>query len=330
LVEREKGVHLVNNRAAKVVIGVVSSVIAVIAVFSILRAGFAFWLYSYIGQWVTVRLGLDYYAAELLTVVLTTAVMFFVPGFGSLIISRRQRLVSAGLVVGGYLVMCGLVYTVGRNVYFNRVTGDPLRYYVDTPQGREFSFTPGFHPRYGIPFKPYTQAVVQEELRQMQLQEEKRRKAEVEEQRRAAEEQKQHEIAEQKRLAEEQRRQEEERLRAEADAQRQQELERQRLADETRRKEELEIQQREADAQRQHEQEMRRLEAQRQANEQARASERQKLEAEERAREREARQQQEEDKRRRDEESRRRKEETTRQIIGIGREAIEKIRRRPN
>ena len=319
-----------NNRTVKFVIATVSSVLAIIALLSVLRAGFAFWLYSHIGQWVTVRLGLDYYAAELLTVALTTAVMFMIPGFGSLIISRRKRLVSAALVIGGYLVMCALVYTVGRNVYFNRVTGEPLRYYADTPQGREFSFTPGFHPRYGIPFKPYTQAVVQEELRQMRLQEEKRRKAEAEEQRRAAEEQKQREIAEQKRLEAEQRRQEEERRRAEAEAQRQQELEQQRLADEARRKEELESQQREAEAQRQHEMALKSLEAQRQADERASEIQRQRLEAEERQRERRERQRQEEEKRRRDEEARRRREETTRKVVGAAQEIEKLIRRKPN
>jgi hypothetical protein len=329
--------NLVINRTAKFVIALISSIVAIIALFSVLRAGFAFWLYSHIGQWMTVRLGLDYYAAELLTVVLTTAVMFVIPGFGSLIISRCKRLVSAGLVIGGYVVMCVLVYTVGRNVYFNRVTGEPLRYYADTPQGREFSFTPDFHPRYGIPFKPYTQAVVQEELRQMRLQEERRRKAEAEAQRRAAEEQKQREIAEQKRQEEEQRRQEEERRRAEAEAQRQQELEQARLADEARRKEELESQQREAEAQRQHEMAMKRLESQRQADEQVTEIERQRLEAEERQREREERQRerkerqrQEEEKRRRDEEARRRREETTRKVVGVAQEIEKLIRRRPN
>ena len=202
-----------NNRTVKLVIATVSSVLAIIALLSVLRAGFAFWLYSYIGQWVTIRLGLDYYVAELLTVALTTAVMFMIPGFGSLIISRRKRLVSAGLVIGGYMLMCALVYTVGRNVYFNRVSGEPLRYYADTPQVREFSFTPGFHPRYGIPFKPYTQSVVQEELRQMRLEEERRRKAEAEERQRAIEEQRLRELAEQKRQEEERQRQEEERRR---------------------------------------------------------------------------------------------------------------------
>lgn len=308
-----------NNRAIKFIIALISSVIAVIALFSVLRAGFAFWLYSHIGQWVTVRLGLDYYAAELLTVALTTAVMFAIPGFGSLIISRRKRLVSAGLVVGGYAVMCVLVYTVGRNVYFNRVTGEALRYFADTPQGREFSFTPGFDPRYGIPYKPYTQTVVQDEVKQQQLLEERRRKAE-------AEAQKQREMEEQKRLAEERRRQEEEQHRAEADARRQQEIEQQRVAAEARQREELEARRREAEAQRQYELQLRQLEAEQQARE----AQQQQIEAEERRREREERERQDEGRRRREEESRRRKEETTRQVLGIIQEVGRKIRQRSN
>jgi hypothetical protein len=317
-----------NNRIAKFVIILLSAVVAIVALFSVLRAGFAFWLYSHVGQWVTIRLGLDYYAAELLTVVITTAVMFAIPSFGSLVISRRKRMISAGLIVSGYVVMCVLVYTVGRNVYFNRVNGEPLRYYTDTPKGREFSFTPGFHPRYGIPYRPYTQAVVQEELKQMRIQEERRRKAEAEEQRRTAEEQKQREIAEQKR-------QEEERRHADAEAQQQQELEKQRLAGEAKRREELEAQQRETEAQRQYELELKRLEAQQQADERAREIERQKLEAEERQRERAdkaresiERKHQDEERRRSNEEARRRREETTKRVIGVAQVIERAVRKR--
>jgi hypothetical protein len=156
--------NVFSGRFARPIVAALTTALVILAVISILRAGLAFWLYSYIAKWATVRLGLDYYLSELLAVAVTSAVMFMLPGIGFLILSRKKRFVGMITIIGGVALVSIMVYTVGREVYFNRVTGESLRYYADTPEGREFSFTPGFHPKYGIPFKPYTREMMNEEL----------------------------------------------------------------------------------------------------------------------------------------------------------------------
>lgn len=276
----------------KILLGLLTAV-AVIGLLSIIRVGFAFWLYSYIGQWATTRLGLDYYESELLTVVLTSAVMFLVPGLGGFFFSRKKRLIHAGLIIGAYLLVCGLVFTLGRNVYFDRVSGQPLRYYIDLPNGtREFSFTEGFHPRYGLPYKPYTQEVVQEDLRRQRSEAETIRKREEMARKTQEIEQKKREDAERQRLEWEQKQQgdrekreyelakakQEQEQREQELRQQQQQFEQERLATEQRSLEEQRRHEREVAIRQQEEQVA--IEREREAEARRQEQERERLERE--------------------------------------------------
>lgn len=127
--------------------------------FSVVRVGLVFGLYAYITSWVTVRLGLDYYIAQLISLILTALATLILPSITWFLISGKRRIEATVAIIGSMALVCVLVYTVGQDVYFDRQTGNPLRYYADTPEGRRFSFTPGFEPKSGIEFKPYTRDV---------------------------------------------------------------------------------------------------------------------------------------------------------------------------
>ncbi len=124
------------------------------------RVGLAFSLYARTAKWTSRVLGLDYYVARLFAFAVV-AVALSVPSSFIWLFGRRKRSRAGLAALGVWGVACLLVYTVGSNVYFDRNTGEPLRYYADTPEGRSFSFTPGFDPKYGVPYKPYTREIAE-------------------------------------------------------------------------------------------------------------------------------------------------------------------------
>lgn len=137
----------------------ISIVILFFAVLAILRIGFAFTIYTAVANWVTVRLGFDYYVAEFTAVVLTALIMMFLPSILWFFISGRNKEKATIATIFGVGLICLLVYIFGQDVYFNRQTGEPLRYYADTPKGRVYSFTEGYEPQFGIKFEPYTSEI---------------------------------------------------------------------------------------------------------------------------------------------------------------------------
>jgi hypothetical protein len=169
-------------------------VLILFSAFLFYRAVMAFGPYIYIKQWVVVRLGLDYYLAEFIAITLSSIASALLPTLAWFFLLGRYRFIGALIFIGISGCVAGLVYTVGQEVYFDRQTGQPLRYYADTPEGRQFSFTPGFHPKYPIEYRPYTKEVAEELARQQALREqelreaEERRKKETEARRRLAQE----------------------------------------------------------------------------------------------------------------------------------------------
>jgi hypothetical protein len=318
---------MIQDGLVRRVFGAVAMVLGIVLLVSLLRLGLAVYLYAAIARWASSQLGVDYYAAELMGVAFSALIMCFVPGLGSLIISRRKRLTGASLVVGGYLVVCLLVYTVGRETYFNQSTGEPLRYYAETPDGIVFSFLPGYDPKWGVERKPYTREAAQELFRRSQALEEQRRKAELDSQRRLEAARR----AQETRLLKEQ---EAERRRAEAEVQRRYKIEQARLSVEAER-ERREYERQQEEAHRRHELEQRHLENQRYLEEQRlaaeiereRHAEQQRLEDEERERQRQAsaeEQRRRDDEGRRNEQSGRERQERIYRVIDFGRREVER------
>lgn len=330
----------------KVILTVITGLVMVLVVLSILRVGIAFWLYSQIAQWATVRLGMDYYGSELMAVIFSSAIMYMIPGIGTFILSHKKRLLGSAVIIGGYLLMTILVYTVGRNVYFNRVTGESMRYFVDTPEGREFSFTPGFHPKYGVAFKPYTQEEAQREIlrrkaqleQQQRIEAENRKRQERDAQRQAEVESKRMAIEQQKAEAEVQQQAMEEARKQEAERHEQEERARQETARQTeeatkkaeleRQKVEQERQWQQAELRRQQEYQQQ-LERQRlESEERQKQIELQRLTLAERHQQRIEQQRREEEARRREQDEKARRTERNRQITRTIETLINTIPRR--
>lgn len=131
-----------------------------IILFSVLRIGFVIGLYNYFAQWMTVHLGFDYYLANLAGALAAAVMTLILPSILWYLIAGRRKPQAVAAIAGSLAVICIMIYTVGGDVYFNRTTGEPLRYYTDNAEGqRVFSFTPGFDPKSGRKFEPYTSEI---------------------------------------------------------------------------------------------------------------------------------------------------------------------------
>ncbi len=325
-------------RVSRIVLSAVTAALVILILLAVLRIGLVYWLYSTAEDWVTVRLGLDYYTAQLATTIFVSIFAAFLPTLAWYVLIGRKRLWGAVAMIGGQALICLLVYTVGCNVCFDRRTGAPLCYYADTSKGRVWSYTPGFDPESGQPFKLYTREIKEKEDAQHQKQTEENQNRQKEEQRRDAISREQQ--AEQKEREEAASRREEiERKKQELAGQQQQQIAQQKLDDEARRQRGLDQKEREIEDQRQqelerqkqagealhlqqieqrrHEAEIRReeeLEHTRLADQQRR-----QREAEERYREAEARRQREDE--------RRRKDARNRAILDLINKAVERVAR---
>lgn len=118
--------------------------------------GFSYIVYSTVENWVTSRLGLDYYLAQLFATTIVIALTAVLPMLISYLFFSKKKLYGALTLVGIQAGICLLVYSVGGNVCFDRRTGKPLCYFADTKKGRVWSYTHGFEPESGKPFKLFT------------------------------------------------------------------------------------------------------------------------------------------------------------------------------
>ena len=147
------------NRVAKYLLIGITIVLLFFLLLAFLRVGLVYWLWSTVETWVTVRLGLDYYASQLITMIVVSMVVAVLPTLAWYLLLGRRKWQGTAAMIGGQALIFILVYTIGSGVCFNRQTGAPLCWFVDTPDGRYFSATPGFHPTYGIELKQYTKDI---------------------------------------------------------------------------------------------------------------------------------------------------------------------------
>ncbi|HEY0428574.1 MAG TPA: hypothetical protein VGC76_12405 [Pyrinomonadaceae bacterium] len=118
--------------------------------------GLSHFLYSSVEDWVTSRLGLDYYLAQLFSTAIVIALTAIFPMLAWYLIFGKKRFYGALALIGIQAAICLLIYTVGGKVCFDRRTGKPLCWFADTDKGRVWSYTPGFEPESGKPFKLFT------------------------------------------------------------------------------------------------------------------------------------------------------------------------------
>jgi hypothetical protein len=131
--------------------------IAVLAIVVIVgRVNWFKGIHDFFLSWVTTNLGMDFFAAEAVAVLLTAAAISAIPSFVLFFLFgvRRKQVGLAAVILT--TVGAGSVYTVGRNTCFDRETGKARRYYAITPNGPKFSSKPGYDPQFRTPYVPIT------------------------------------------------------------------------------------------------------------------------------------------------------------------------------
>jgi uncharacterized membrane protein YbhN (UPF0104 family) len=137
--------------------------IGIICLAAFFYFGISYAIYAMVENWVTSRLGLDYYLAQLFSTAIVIGLTSLLPMLAWYLIFGKQKLYGALAIIGIQAAICLLVYTVGGKVCFDRRTGKPLCYYADTEKGRVWSYSAGFEPESGRPFKLYTREIYEAE-----------------------------------------------------------------------------------------------------------------------------------------------------------------------
>jgi len=138
--------------------------VGVTALFFLARAVEFFWVYQ-VYMWVLngIRSGtsLDAGLARPLAILLTVAVYLSVPTIGVFLLTQRRKREALLLLGIGLPLILLLMYVLGRNVYFNPLTGDPAKYYhIDRGGLVEIFSQDGFHPKTGERLRPITREIV--------------------------------------------------------------------------------------------------------------------------------------------------------------------------
>ena len=153
------------NNLSKTVLIISAVTVGVIFLLIFFYFGVSYIFYSTVENWVTSRLGLDYYLAQLFSTIIVISLTAIFPMLAWYLIFGKQKLYGALALIGIQAGICLLVYTVGGKVCFDRRTGKPLCYYADTNKGRVWSYTAGFEPESGKPFRLFTREVRDAEKR---------------------------------------------------------------------------------------------------------------------------------------------------------------------
>lgn len=138
---------------------IITAGFAVFVLLAFSQFGFIYAIYVLVEEWVAVRLGFDYYVSNLIATIFTTLLSILTPTLLWYIVLGKQKAWGIGTIVGLQLLACISVYTIGGKVCFDRRTGAPLCYYVDTAKGRVWSYSPGYDPESGERFRLYTRKV---------------------------------------------------------------------------------------------------------------------------------------------------------------------------
>ncbi|MFH1173471.1 MAG: hypothetical protein V1692_02990 [bacterium] len=106
--------------------------------------------------------GLDIVFSRMIAALLTIITLLFAPWlvFHYLLGTRKLELslTSVVLIIGGALI----IYHGSANVFFDRATGQPVKYYVKTLEGFKFSNTPDFDPMVGVKYKPINADIIRD------------------------------------------------------------------------------------------------------------------------------------------------------------------------
>lgn len=143
----------------KILVIIVSFIIILFALLAFLQFGFIYAIYAVVENWVSGRLGFDFYISTLIATVFTSLFALLIPTLCWYIFLGKRKAWGIGTIIGIQVLICLSIYTIGKNVCFDRKTGKPLCHFADTTKGRVWSYTPGFDPVSGKEFRLYTREI---------------------------------------------------------------------------------------------------------------------------------------------------------------------------
>jgi hypothetical protein len=133
-----------------------------LVLFAALKALFMYGLYSFFLSEISAKFGLDMPLARLLAVFGVVAAILALPSIiFFLFFGKREKTVIIIILVVAAAWFLGLNYGTS-DVFFDRTTGKPAKYYIKTLEGFRFSFADDFDPKLGIRFKPITPEIMKE------------------------------------------------------------------------------------------------------------------------------------------------------------------------
>lgn len=154
---------------SKIILIAFMTILGLFVLLAFLQLGFIYWIYAMVENWITVRLGFDYYVSNFLATCFVSLFTVLLPTFLWYVLLGKKKAWGIGIMIGIQLLMCVGVYTLGKSVCFDRRTGKPLCYFADTPKGRIWSYSPGFDPESGKRFTLYTREIREAEDQRKKL-----------------------------------------------------------------------------------------------------------------------------------------------------------------
>ena len=147
------------TRALLVFLACVVGIILFLVVSKILGT---YWIYGLFLSKVVSMFGLDIVFSRMVAAVLTVMTLLFLPWIASIFLfgTRKVELsvVAVILIIGGALI----IYHGSADVFFDRATGQPAKYYVKTLEGFRFSNAPDFDPKFGVKYKPINAEIIKD------------------------------------------------------------------------------------------------------------------------------------------------------------------------
>lgn len=146
----------------KTVLIALAIAIGAILILIILKVLFVVVVYNFFVSGLQSMFGADIFMARFFSIISTFGVMVFIPWvvlflfFGK----KQKELVIALAIIT--VVFVPMVYLGTANVFFDRSTGKPVKFYVKTLEGFKFSSSENFDPKFGVKYRPITSQVVKE------------------------------------------------------------------------------------------------------------------------------------------------------------------------
>lgn len=146
----------------KLLLFLIVAVVGIIILSAAMKVWFAYSIYSFFLQQISSVFGLDAILARPAAVVTTAATLIVLPWLTSFLLfgrKKKQVLIAGSIVLAVWTLS---LYYGTDNVFFDRNTGKPAKYYIKTLAGFKFSSTDDFDPQFGIKYKPIDAQTVQE------------------------------------------------------------------------------------------------------------------------------------------------------------------------